>query len=389
VTLLKRGNIFWSYFYIDGVREQHSTGTRNRRLAESIERKLKEDANLRRHRVDAVNVDPNMTFGEIAARFIANAGPKPFHLDRLKHLLPYFADMPVRCITKGSVREYRGERLRKKAITDATLNRDAAVLRHIFYWAVEEGLLIANPLSRLRLVRERRVKRSVLSLIEEDALLGVAPEHLQRMIVAALYAGLRRGEVLHQRWEDIDFDRRVLSVTRSKTPEGESREIPLAGKLLDLLLPIRQARGLVFTFRGQGIADYKTAWNRAAKTALTRHFRFHELRHTFNTRLMEAGVIQDVRKALMGHSPGRDVNAIYTHVEMPVKRDAIRKLETWVEAERTKQQNQPQNEGERNGEPEPNRIHGRESRRTDAKGLPSAGGSGRDQAERSDRLPLR
>src|SRR5882762_6647549 len=107
-------------------------------------------------------------------------------------------------------REYRQERLARRAITEATLNRDAAVLRHILYWAVDEGLLLANPLARLRLVRERRVKRLVLSISEEDPLLDAAPLHLRRMIVAALYAGLRRGEVLHHLWEDVDFDRRIL-----------------------------------------------------------------------------------------------------------------------------------------------------------------------------------
>jgi hypothetical protein len=44
---------------------------------------------------------------------------------------------------------------------------------------------------------------------------------------------------------------------------------------------------------------------------------------------MEAGVMQEVRKALMGHSSGEEVNSIYTHVELPVKREAIRKLEAW------------------------------------------------------------
>jgi integrase len=343
MTLYRRGKVFWSYFYVDGIRHQSSTGTTNRRLAETIDQTLKQEESLRRHQPGLVEFNPAMTFGELAARFIANAGPKRFHLDRLKHLLPYFADVPLRAITKGTVRDYRQERLARRAITDATLNRDAAVLRFILYWAVDEGLLPTNPLARLRLARERRVKRSVLSLSEEERLLAVSPGHLRRMIVAALYAGLRRGEVLHQRWEDIDFDRQILSVTRSKTPEGEAREIPLAAPLLEVLLPICDVRGLVFTYKGRGIADYKTAWNHAVKTSLSRHFLFHELRHTFNTRLMEAGVMQEIRKSLMGHSSGREINSIYTHVELPAKREAIRKLELWV-----KQQirNQPKGEND-------------------------------------------
>ena len=74
----------------------------------------------------------------------------------------------------------------------------------------------------------------------------------------------------------------------------------------------------------------KRSWKTALKNANLRHVRFHDLRHTFNTRLMEAGVLQEVRMALMGHSPGSKVHATYTHIELPVKREAIRKLEQWV-----------------------------------------------------------
>ena len=65
-----------------------------------------------------------------------------------------------------------------------------------------------------------------------------------------------------------------------------------------------------------------------------RYVRFHDLRHAFNTRLLEAGVAVEIRKSLMGHSSGEDVNSIYTHVELPAKREAIQKLERWAAKER-------------------------------------------------------
>lgn len=386
MTLYKRGNVYWSYFYIDGIRYQASTGTGNRRQAETIDQKLKQDANLKRHQIEVVAFNPNMTFGELTARFIANAGPKPFHLDRLNHLLPFFADVPVLRITKPLFREYTDERrAHKKKITDATLNRDAGVIRHILYWAVDEGLLATNPLARLKLPRERKVRRSVLSVPDEDKLLAAAPKHLEAMIVAALYGGLRRGEVLHQLWEDVDLDREILAVTRSKTMTGEGREIPIATKLLEVLRPLRQPAGLVFTYKGRGIADYKTAWNHVATTALARHFLFHELRHTFNTRLMEAGVIQDVRRALMGHSSGKDVNSIYTHVELPAKREAIRKLEAWLELERTKPQHK--SDGGQHGKQEPEPLNNRRPDRTSPQGLLRSGEESRREAQGGDQEP--
>ena len=146
---------------------------------------------------------------------------------------------------------------------------------------------------------------------------------------------MRRGEILGQSWEHVDLNRQVLSVTRSKTPEGEGREIPLTGRLFQILLANRQDEGPIFVYRTQPIRSIKTAWASAIRQAGIRHFRFHDLRfhdlrHTFNTRLLEAGVMQEVRKALMGHSSGEKVHSAYTHVELPVKREAIARLEKWV-----------------------------------------------------------
>ena len=327
MSLLKRGSVWWSYFYVDGVRHQQSTGTSNRRQAELIEAKFKEEVHTRRFQI--VQADPQMTFGEVAARFVASGSVRPHHLYHLKFLLPYFADFPVLRMTKSLADEFRKMRHEGTTIKESTINRDLGVLRHILYWGVDEQLLAANPLARMRMARERRTRRQVLSVAEEQLLLGAAKGHLRTMVVTALDTGLRRGEITGQHWEDIDFSRRLLSVTRSKTPEGESREIPLSERLHKLLLADRKATGLVITHQDKPVRIIKTTWKTALRNSGIRRIRFHDLRHTFNTRLMEAGVLQEVRMALMGHSSGSRVHATYTHIELPVKREAIRKLEQW------------------------------------------------------------
>jgi integrase len=173
-----------------------------------------------------------------------------------------------------------------------------------------------------------------MSVEEEDKLLGAAPQHLAEIVMAALDTGMRRGELLGQQWEHIDFRRELLSVTRSKTPEGEAREIPLTKRLLDLLEVRRAEKGPVFLYEDQPLKSIKQSWKTALTNAGIRHFRFHDLRHTFNTRLLEAGVMQEVRKALMGHVSGEKVHSTYTHVELPAKRNAIARLEEWVEHQR-------------------------------------------------------
>ena len=332
MSLFKRGNVWWAYIYRDGIRHQYSTGTSHRRQAETIEAKLKEEVNNRRFQI--VQTDPNMTFGELAARFIASGTVRPHHLYHLKFLLPFYAETPAMWLTKSMAEDFRRARHTGKSIKDATVNRDLSVLRHILYWAVDEQLLAANPLARMKMARERRTRRQVLSVAEEQLLLGAAKDHLYLMIMTALDTGMRRGEITSQRWEDIDFHRKLLSVTHSKTPEGESREIPLTERLSELMLQNRKDQGLVVDYKDRPVRIVKRSWKTALKKAGIRHVRFHDLRHTFNTRLMEAGVLQEVRMALMGHSSGSRVHATYTHIELPVKREAIRKLEAWVNQQR-------------------------------------------------------
>jgi len=241
--------------------------------------------------------------------------------------------VPIGRITKSMTADYRRHRHAAKTVTDTTINRDLQALRHMLFWAVDEGLLQSNPLSRLRLVQERGKPRSILALEDEGRLLAAAAPHLRQLIVASLDTGMRRGELFHQLWEHVDFNRKLLSVTQSKTAGGEGREIPFTNRLHEFLLAERKDEGLLFTRNGQPMRNIKTAWKAAIRRAGIRYLRFHDLRHTFNTRLMESGVIQDVRKVLMGHSVGEDINSVYTHVELPAKREAIRKLEVWLAAE--------------------------------------------------------
>jgi len=333
MTLYKRGNIWWAYVYIDGERHPKSTGTSNRRHAQSIGQAFEEELNLKRHQMPKLK--PEMTVDQLAALFISEGLAKAYSLDRLQHVLPFFGTMKLAEVDKSAVRKYRKERHEVSTIKVATANRDIAVLRRVLYFGVEEGYIATNPIARLQMERERKTKRPVLSVREELLLFPAASEHLRKIVICALDTGMRRGEILAQLWEDIDFDNRILYVSHSKTPEGEMREIPLTSRLYDLLFSMKQEKGLVFTFDGEGLKTVKTAWKATLRRSKLRHFRFHDLRHTFNTRLTVANVMQEVRREIMGHTmrKSRDVNDGYTHIELPEKRDAIRKLEVWYDAQ--------------------------------------------------------
>ena len=220
----------------------------------------------------------------------------------------------------------------KRAPSDATINRDLSVVRHILYWATDEGYITNNPFTRVHMARERRQRRPVISVTDEVKLLASCAPHLVPIVILALDTGMRRGELLNQRWEDIDFDRRLVSVTHSKTPEGEHRLVPVTSRVFAILTRLRKPQGPIFTYKGDPIRNLKTGWAAAVRRSAIPYYRFHDLRHSFNSRLVEAGVIADVRRELMGHSTGGDVHLMYTHVELPLLRDAIAGLEAWHSA---------------------------------------------------------
>jgi integrase len=318
-----------------------SLDTANRREAERRARALEDE--LRAKRFECPELRPEMIVDELFTRFVAEGDVKVHHWDRSKHLLPFFGPMRIGQITRNDAPRYRkhrheehlartSKRKNAKPLSDATVNRDLSFLRHLLYWAADEGFIPSNPLARIRMVRERRKRRPVMPVSEEVRLLATAAPHLVPIVTLALDTGMRRGELLHQLSEDIDWERRILFVTLSKTPEGEMRPIPLTRRAFELLSKLRKPSGLVFTFRGRAIRNLKTTWAAAVRRAAIPRYRFHDLRHTFNSRLVEVGVIADVRKELMGHSGGGDVHSIYTHVELPLLREAIARLDAWHSA---------------------------------------------------------
>jgi integrase len=364
VSLYKRGKVYWSAIWKDGKRHMRSLETANRRRAETIEQTVREE--LFTQRFQLPELQPEMSFGALYARFLADADVKPHHVERAKHFLGFFSEMSIGRITKNDILRYRKlrreaygrERPDAKPLSETTINRDIEVIRHILYWAADEGLIQANPLTRIRMARERRARRPVLPVADEVKLIAACAPHLRPIVAAALDTGMRRGEILNQLFEDVDFDRRVISVTHSKTAEGEHRLIPMTARVHDMLAAIRQPTGHVFTYDDEPLRRIKTAWAGALRRSKVPRLRFHDLRHTFNSRLADLGVIADVRKELMGHSRGGDVNSLYTHLALPTLREAIQKLETWhtekiCALETPEEASAPSHESTLKTEPEP------------------------------------
>jgi integrase len=197
--------------------------------------------------------------------------------------------MPLREITPMVVNAYVSGRATMRA--PATVNREVQILHHMFVKALEWGIALENPVRHQKPLRVNNRRLRYLSHEEMARLLEIADPVLLPVLITALHTGLRRGELLALIWQDVDFKLGMIRVVRTKN--GERREIPMTDTLRDTLQhpPRHLASDYVFPGKtGQGMVDIRKRFHRALREAGIEGFVFHDLRHTFASHLVMAGV---------------------------------------------------------------------------------------------------
>jgi integrase len=197
------------------------------------------------------------------------------------------------------------------------------VLSRIFTIAIDNGMNIQNPCRKVRLLRMDNQRNRYLSDEEETRLMATLVgrrAHLRPVVILAIHTGMRRGEILSLRWNQIDFERSLILVQRTKT--DRDRIIPMNSTVRKTLDVIRQqAEGdQVFP-----INDVKRSFSYACVKAKIADFRFHELRHTAATRLADRGADAFQIAAILGHS-SIQMTARYTHATSAGLRRAMESL---------------------------------------------------------------
>jgi integrase len=127
---------------------------------------------------------------------------------------------------------------------------------------------------------------------------GFRPVWLKPILIFALHTGMRRGEILNLQWTDADFTRRLVRVLKSKN--GGKEAIPMSGTVYNILRGqnIRDISGRVFPVSARCL---RQGFEKACSRAGLDDFTFHDLRHTFATRLVQNGVDLYKVKELLGH----------------------------------------------------------------------------------------
>ena len=187
--------------------------------------------------------------------------------------------------------------LRGKLRSPSTAVRYLAALSHAFSVAVREwGWVTDNPLRRVTKPKEPRGRVRFLDDSERERLLKACRASdnalLYPIVVLAIATGMRRGELLHLRWNQVDFTRNTI--TLHETKNGERRVIPLVGLARELLHGQNQMRRIDtdLVFPSATVAkplDITKAWRTAVAKSGLRDFRFHDLRHTAASYLAQGG----------------------------------------------------------------------------------------------------
>lgn len=283
-------------------------------------------------------------------------------LERIRSRFPGLLSKKLADITPWLIEKDRTARL-TAGRAPTTVNRDLAPLRAALNKAVEWGLLPSNPLAPVKPVKvDNNARVRFLSAEEEKALraalevrentmrarrarynawrrergrspaaeLGMFADYLKPMVLVTLNTGVRRGELFSLRWEDIDIARAVLTVTARAAKSSRTRHIPLndeaCSTLRDWQAQQNDRAGLVFTSRdGARFDNIKKAWMALVASAEIEGFRWHDLRHTFASKLVMRGVDLNTVRELLGHSDIK-MTLRYAHLAPEHKAEAVARL---------------------------------------------------------------
>jgi integrase len=303
------------YFAIlrNGKRIQRSTGTSNKQLAQKI--------------FDAVSADivhkkwfkqekaRTTTFRELWEHY-RRRYEKKRDATSSKRLLPYFGEMTLAEITAEDVEDYVLDRQESApAPADSTIYQEFSlgrrmfnVARKVWKWVAENpfGDVYIKEMLDLDNGRDRWLTHEEEKILLEAA---IRPGYLRDLIVFAIHSGCRRGEILSLTWEDnINLFTRTIKVEISKRKKRDKgnlkkkfKSIPMSDTLFQMLVKrskVTHITGRVFPISA---SSARHAFDQAVEKARIEGITFHTLRHTFATRLAQAGINLYAIKELLGH----------------------------------------------------------------------------------------
>jgi len=298
--LYKRDTVWWMSFTHNGKQIRRSTETEDKKLAIRIFDKLKGE--IAEGKWFEKPVGEGYKFKDLMKKYFeeysaVNKAASSQKRDKslIVQLVSVFGDCYLTEITPAMISDFKVKR-RSDGVSPRTINYELTTMSHAFNIAIREwGLVHDNP---VKMVRKERVSNNIerwLTSEEEKKLLNASPKWLQDIIVFAINTGLRQSEILDLKWSQVDMDRQTITIFEQKNRCVDT--LPLNETVLKLLIErqntYNNSDGYVFPNTLNQRKENRvllTAFYKALTRAGIKNFRFHDLRHTFATRLVQNGV---------------------------------------------------------------------------------------------------
>ena len=393
VKVRQRNRSWWIFIDHQGKRKAKKVGTEKaaRDVAAKLQAKLTLGDLTWLEKPQPPTEDP--TFEKFAEQWLelnpngCKESTLAFYKDYQKRYInPVFGGRRLSDISRAEIKALLAE-LAKKKLARNTIRLALASLRGVLTSAVEDGLLAANPASRLgRFTTSERGQREARAMEPEEAERFLTSarrccEQYYPVFLIAVRAGLRQGEILALKWSDIQFGKdqndvnRFIRVQRRwyrgtfGTPKGgKSRRVDMSRELRRGLLELRdRAVANASANRQTNIADQllfpggdegnpisvRTLIDKYFEPALDqaglRRFRFHDLRHTFGSLLIHSGAPLPYVSQQMGHASIQITADIYVHLLPGRNVGWVDRLDTLCAPQPSATQAQPEADAEEAG----------------------------------------
>lgn len=332
----KKGKNWYIDYYYRGIRKREMIGP-NRQQAETVLAKRKVE--IAENRFLDIKKQAKVRFSDFTKTFLelhSKPNKKSWREDTytLGILNSFFGKKYLYEITQKDVEEFKAKR--RNEVTPATVNRGLALLKVIYTKAIEWGKVETSPAKNVKFYRENNARLVYLEKEEIERLIEACAEHLRPIVILALNTGMRREEMLSLKWQDIDFKRDIVYLLNTKS--GRKREVPMNSLVKETLIKVHKHPKSPYLFCGKDGSRYgsvkKSFLTSLKKAGIMRKFRFHDLRHTFASQLVMAGVDLNTVRELLGH---RDLKMTlrYAHLSPDHKRRAVELLSNQMDTNRT------------------------------------------------------
>ena len=260
-------------------------------------------------------------------------------VSRAKVLKETFGTHLARDIKPARVEVFQQELLKrpckinKNTYTPASVNRVVALMKRIYNLALREELVDKNPCFKVTMLPENNKMDRVISHDQFERLISLLPLHAANIVTTAYYTGMRAGEILNLTWDKVNLKEGFIELRAEDTKNSEPRRVYFGRVLKNLFSQLRRVRHIdhnfVFTYKGKPVKSIRNSFKKACKKAGIEDFKFHDLRHTFNTNMRKAGVERSVIMKITGHKT-MSMFERYNTVDRDDAHEAIKRLDDYL-----------------------------------------------------------